>query len=113
MEKEVNSFIKKVNSRNGYIDYIDAFRLVHIYTNMYGVLWTTLSIEDELILMWDRINKPITKSKKVITEKVCYKCKVKKEIAYFSIDRRRKDGLDGKCMACKNEYGRRYRNGKK
>ena len=54
--KELQMFINKVNIRGGWIDYIDAFRLINIYTNNYGILSTTLSVEDELLIMWDKIN---------------------------------------------------------
>ena len=110
--KELQMFINKVNIKKGWIDYIDAFRLVNLYTNCYGVLSTTLSIEDELVYMWNKINNiEIEKGiiKKKIEDKVCCTCKLKLTTDDFTKDKSNKDGLDYKCKDCKNSYSQRYR----
>lgn len=56
---DIISFIEKVNRQAGYVDYIDAFRLTHIYTILYGGenVNNNMDIEDELVLMWDKLKK--------------------------------------------------------
>lgn len=43
-----------------------------------------------------------------MTEKKCYKCRNVKSVDNFSLDRSRKDGLQGYCKECKKEGGRRW-----
>lgn len=110
--KELKMFINKVNSRKGWIDYIDAFRLVNIYTNAYGILSTTLPVEDELIYMWHKINKIEIKEgvieKKIGKNKICFTCKKSLAPDNFSKDMKHKDRLDTYCKSCKSIYAEKY-----
>lgn len=40
--------------------------------------------------------------------KRCYKCNEEKELIEFSRNRTRKDGLNGMCRACKNDYTKNH-----
>ncbi|MFY8159766.1 MAG: hypothetical protein ACOVNU_00410 [Candidatus Kapaibacteriota bacterium] len=115
--KELEMFINKVNRKDGWIDYIDAFRLIDIYTKNYGVLTTRLSIEDELIIMWDKVKKI-----KVIDGEIqriapktkkCFSCGIIFNLEYFTKDKASKDGFDYKCRDCKCKYSLKYKKGKK
>lgn len=110
--KELQMFINKVNIRGGWIDYIDAFRLINIYTNNYGVLSTTLSVEDELLIMWDKINNIKIEGGKIIRKSIkikkCFVCKLRLSSDDFSRDKSNEDGLDYKCRNCKAIYQSKY-----
>jgi len=41
--------------------------------------------------------------------RLCTVCKTQKEIAQFSIDRSRRDGLRRQCKACAKIYNKKYR----
>lgn len=56
LEEKRKSFIEEIKRKALYVDYVDAFRMVDIFTDIYGVINTNLEIEDELIWMWSKIN---------------------------------------------------------
>jgi len=58
IDSDIKLFIERVNRQGGYIDEIDAFRLLSLYVDKFGVkYYDDLSIEDELCLMWEDLKK--------------------------------------------------------
>jgi len=57
LKKEINAFIKDMKSKSGYFDFIDCLRLIDIYTRQFGVVWTTMLPEDEMLLMWEKLKQ--------------------------------------------------------
>ena len=53
--KELMAFIDEMKRKNGYFDFIDSLRLVDIFTRQNGIVFTTFSIEDELVWMWEEL----------------------------------------------------------
>lgn len=45
--------------------------------------------------------------------KTCYKCKVEKSLSEFAKNKSRKDGYNGMCKQCKNEYTKTHYNDNK
>jgi integrase len=57
-DEDINIFINKLKRQAGYADVIDIYRLIHIYTIIFGVkYYDHLSIEDQLILMWSELKE--------------------------------------------------------
>jgi hypothetical protein len=57
-ENEVRLFINEMDARKrGYFDVVDIYRLIHYYTELKGVIYTDLSIEDELMMMWEELKE--------------------------------------------------------
>ena len=42
-------------------------------------------------------------------KKYCSKCKKEKSLSEFSINRTKKDGLQGECKKCRKKYDKKYR----
>lgn len=102
---EEKEFIEDVKRKSGYIDYIDAFKLIHLFTEKYGVIYTELSIEDELIYMWIKLQENNN-------NKICKVCKVEKDLNDFYYSKNRKDNKDNWCAKCRREYRYKYFNKK-
>lgn len=98
MTKE--QFIQKVNKQRGWIDELDAYRLVSIFTDNFGVIYTELPIEMELLYMWEKLNE-VENEKKT---KICTNCKIEKELDDFYKDKKSKDGRLPRCARCTREY---------
>lgn len=101
MNKE--DFIEKINRQRGWADVIDLYMLIHIYTDEFGILYTDLKIEDELIYMWEKINE--VKVEKVISDtKKCSGCGVVKDMKCFYKKEKSDDGKTSRCSVCIREY---------
>jgi uncharacterized protein (DUF39 family) len=107
MTKE--QLIKKIKKQAGFVDVLDAYRIVDAYTTLYGVEFfgtqtNPMSVEDQLIIMWDKIlnsEKYIEiKEKQDRRKKVCVECKEEYSLSNFHKDRKKKDGHKIRCKAC-------------
>jgi hypothetical protein len=52
-----NDFIEYIENKRGWVDLIDILNLISIYTDEYGLLKTNLSIENELIYMYNKLKE--------------------------------------------------------
>lgn len=101
-------FIEKVNKQRGFIDAVDAWRLIHFFTEKWGVMYyDKLSIEDELCLMWMKLQED-----KSTNKKKCSKCKEYKLLDDFNKDKNKRDGRCNYCKVCIVYYNKK-RNDKK
>ncbi len=108
MDKE--ELLEKIERQAGYIDVIDAYRLISVYTDEFGILKTTLSVEDELIYMYmklkgdSRIKKKDLESGKV---KICKFCKIEKKHhefnSYYYKEEKRRVATCKECMKNQKE----------
>lgn len=105
-EKE---FIDKVKGQRGWVDTVDAFLLVHFFTQRFGIIYTDLSIEDELIYMWEKMNSDEV-GYVIPTHKTCARCKTERSINDFYKSRGNKDGKENTCKVCRREYMRKWMN---
>lgn len=55
--KQLYFFLIDLEKKNYLIDFIDALRIVDLYTIFYGVRYTKLDMEGELIYMVDKLKK--------------------------------------------------------
>jgi hypothetical protein len=56
IDKDIKSFIECVNKQGGWINEVEAFKLVSLYVDKFGIkCYDRLSIEDELCLMWEEL----------------------------------------------------------
>lgn len=109
MNKE--DFIKKVKKQRGWIDELDAYLLVSIFTDEFGIIYTELPIEMELLYMWEKLNE--VKVIKNSNSKVCTVCKVEKTLDKFYKDGRFEDGKTTRCSECIRRYMSEWNNKKK
>jgi len=94
-----SDFIEKVKRQNYLIDGIDSWRLVHFFTDKFGVkYYDKLTLEDELCLMWEKLTV------ERVVKKKCKGCGIEKDIINFSFNKKTKDGRTYKCKVCTNEY---------
>lgn len=98
-------FIKKVKRQAGWIDELDAYLLVSIFTDEFGVIYTDLPIEMELLYMWEKLNDV----KNIPNEKICSICKVKKPIKDFYKDKKTTDGRTSRCSECACRYMKEWK----
>jgi len=54
-KNEMMAFIDEMSKKHGYFDFVDCLRLVDIFTRQNGIVFTTLSMEDELMWMWEEL----------------------------------------------------------
>ena len=94
--------IQKIEKQRGFCDTIDAFRIVGVYTDLYGVEYhDNLSVEEELIYMYSMIKSfDDVNDFKPTDEKVCGKCKLSKQRTEFSKNSLSRDKKDKYCKAC-------------
>lgn len=109
MKKE--ELINKIERQAGYIDALDAYRLISLYTDEFGILKTKLSVEDELIYMYMKL-KGYTgafRGKAADIEgsrlKTCSSCKIEKRHTlfksyYYKDEKRRKST----CFDCDKRH---------
>lgn len=102
---EIKNFIDKVEKCRGYVDHIDAYRLISHYVDVFGVKYMNkLSIEDELILYYDELKSFVNKSNVnnyiSIYYKKCNRCNEVKNKSEYSIRRGTQDGLCYQCKDC-------------
>jgi hypothetical protein len=58
IDSDIKLFIERVNKQGGWIDEVDAFRLLSLYVDKFGVkYYEKLDIEEELCLMWEDLKK--------------------------------------------------------
>jgi hypothetical protein len=106
MTKE--DLLKKIEKQVGYIDAVDAFRLISLYTDEFGILKTKLSIEDELIYMYMKLrgyNNGKANDIESSKLKICTRCKIEKrhilfKSYYYKDEKKRKST----CMDCDAKY---------
>lgn len=104
---EIRLFINRVNNNSGYVDFVDAFRLISYYIDVFGIKYMDrFSIEDELMYYYEQLKSFINKENSSIKDyrKKCHTCKEIKEINEFTKRRGVKDGLEYKCKSCIKEY---------
>jgi hypothetical protein len=103
--------IEKIKRQAGYVDMLDAYRVVDVYTTLFGVEYfdtrkQTLSVQEELILMWDRINRyeEIVSNDDYIDvntkTKVCFTCGEETALINYHRDKKKKDGRKIDCKHC-------------
>lgn len=109
--------IKKIERQRGYIDAVDAFAVVSIFTDLYGVkYYDNLTIEEELIVMWDKIKNYKEKTSYIVSDNdllTCPCCKETKEAKHFYKARDRKNGRKSECSKCSVIYQRQWKEKKK
>lgn len=96
-------FIEKVERQRGWVDLIDIYRLIHFFTEKWGVEITNLPIEDELMYMWMKLRED--KSNRT---KVCYKCRIEKCLDDYHYNNHTKDNRSSYCKVCMNLKSREY-----
>lgn len=104
---EKNELLEKIERQSGYIDHIDAFRLISAFTDEFGVVYTTLQPEDELRWMFLKLkgyNIRTVQFEK--PEKECIKCKETKNIDDFAKNIATKDGRNSSCRLCNSKTGK-------
>jgi hypothetical protein len=94
--------LDRIDRNGGWIDHIDAFELISVYVEDQGIIYTTLSIEEELSLMYYRL-----KGYKVFEEdftqtkiKKCLKCGIKQKLTNFSKNWSYQDNRSSRCNIC-------------
>lgn len=100
-------FIDDVKRKGGYISTLDAYRLIHFYTEEFGYFDKPLGdIYYELIYMWLKLNDKLENMQ--YKTKICAKCKVEKSVTEYYTDRLRKDDLSRICKSCNKDYRLKY-----
>jgi hypothetical protein len=94
-------FIEKVNKQRGYIGVLDAWRLIHFFTEKWGVIYTELPIENELIYMWLKLQEE--------KKKYCKKCDTYKDMNDFHNNIKGTNGKCAYCKDCSSEYRKKRR----
>lgn len=56
-KKEINRFIDEMKKKSSYFDFVDSLRLIDIFTRQFGIVFTSLPVEQELLYMWESIKK--------------------------------------------------------
>ena len=107
--------LRKLEIQNGQADLVDAFRIVALYTELYGVkYYEKLSIEEELILMYEKL-KEYKWSKKSIDydinkdSKVCRRGNEEKLLREFYKKTDAKDGRNNTCAKCSVELNQAWK----
>ena len=111
-------FIEEIESQNGWCDTVQAFRLTHLYSEIFGAVWNRKynDMEDELSYMYLRLKKTVEKGtitfandgELLIGTKECRRCGIEKPVEEFGRDRKSKDGKRTMCKICATEYQREY-----
>jgi len=109
MNKE--QFIEKVKKQKEYITALDAYYLIHIYTDNFGVLERPFrNLGFELEYMWLKLKNDDDE------KKICKGCKVNKPLSQFNKEPGNIKGKfrRAKCKQCISLYYKeRYKNRKK
>jgi hypothetical protein len=98
-------FIEKVKKQSGYIGVLDAWRLIHFFTNKWGVFYTEFSIEDELVYMWLKLQEERTK--------YCSKCDKDLSLDEFHNNNASSDGKFAYCKTCCSNYRKKKNENRK
>lgn len=53
--RELNDFIIEMKRKNAQFSFVDCLRLVDLFVRKEGVIFTTLTMEDELLWMWETL----------------------------------------------------------
>lgn len=54
---EIIKFITEMNNKKANFNFVDSLRLIDIFTRQYGVIYTSLPVEDELMYMWEKMKE--------------------------------------------------------
>ena len=92
------SMIDKVRRQAGYVYMDDCYLIISIYTDIFGVIYTSMSVEDELTYMFKRC---VRYSKDPTIYKICITCKVEKDESNFVVSKETLDGYDIYCRDCR------------
>lgn len=99
-KEEIEEFVNKIQSKSGFVDVIDAYRLVSYYTDVFGVRFIeNISPEEELIIYYDELKSVIMNG--TLDKKKCSSCNEVKSIEDYS---KRKEGYEYKCKVCIKIY---------
>jgi len=60
-KKELSAFVHEMEIKLGHFDFVDSLRLINIFTQQYGLVFTSFSIEEELMYMWEKLKNEIRK----------------------------------------------------
>ena len=115
--------IEKINNQSGYIDMVDAYRICSVYTDLFGVnnfersklgRRDGLSTEEQLIIMWDKINNYEVEVKKELyvdlnKTKICVGCNEEKKLYDYHKDKKCKDGRKIYCKVCSIKLANEYK----
>ena len=106
---EAKLFVERIEKNSGYVDFVDTYRLISYYVDIFGIQFThKLSIEEELIIYYDKLKKFFATTNKDNFTKLYYKkcssCNLTKNKSEFSIRRQAPDGLCYKCKSCNKIY---------
>src|ERR1043165_2175980 len=55
----------------------------------------------------------VLENREIKNKKVCYRCKIEKNVSEYSKNRWRKDGINNKCQECANKYSLAYINARR
>jgi hypothetical protein len=94
-------FIEKVKRQGGWVDIVDVYRLIDLYTERFGILFTELSIEDELMYMWIKIQEVDNLMKR------CNTCDELKPMDEFHKNVKMRDGKSYYCRVCAKKFYRK------
>lgn len=54
-KKQLSAFIREMEAKRGQFDFVDSLRLINIFTQQYGIVFTNFTIEEELMYMWEKL----------------------------------------------------------
>lgn len=101
-EYQKAQLLDRIDRNGGWIDHIDAFQLLSVYVEEFGVIYTALSIDEELSLIYYRL-----KGYEVFEEdftdlkvKKCIRCGIKQKLTDFGKNWSRIDGRMATCKIC-------------
>lgn len=99
-QTQLFNMIDKIRRQAGYAYLDDCYLLVSIYTDIFGVIYSRMSTEDELTYMFRRC---VRYSKDPTIYKICISCKVEKGEDNFSTSVKTLDGFDIYCRDCRRQ----------
>jgi hypothetical protein len=101
-ELKKEQLLDRIERNGGWIDHIDAFQLLSIYIEEFGVIYTALSIDEELSLIYYRL-----KGYEVFEEdftdlkvKKCIRCGIEQRLTHFGKNWNLRDGRTATCKIC-------------
>lgn len=101
-KSDVEIFINKIQRQSGFVDVIDAYKLISHYVDIFGIKYMDkLDIEEELMCYYEELKSYIKGGDTMILRKKCNGCKEVKPINEYS---KRNDGYEYKCKGCIKIY---------
>jgi hypothetical protein len=102
-DMEKIELLEKIEKQHGWVDVIDAYTIIHLFTEEFGIIQTALSVENELTYMLMRLRGDAVLWTDFETKKkLCTKCGEEKFATEFQVNVAMKDGRSSRCKACIN-----------